>query len=37
MLYTTTPNVPALTYGQENEKRASTQYKTLNLQEIKVL
>ena len=22
MLYTTTPNVPAITYGQENEKRA---------------
>ena len=33
MLYTTTLNVPAITYGQENEKRASTQYKTLNLQE----
>ena len=28
MLYTTTPNVPAITYGQENEKRAWTQYKT---------
>ena len=33
MLYTTTPNVPAITYGQENEKRAWTQYNTLSLQE----
>ena len=28
MLYTTTPHVPAITYGQENEKRTWTQYKT---------
>ena len=27
MLYTTTPNVPARTYGWENETRAGTQYK----------
>ena len=33
MLYTTTPNVPAITYSQENENRAWTQYKTLTLQE----
>ena len=33
MLYTTTLNVQAITYGQENEKRAWTQYKTLSLQE----
>ena len=33
MLYTTTPNVPAITYGQENEKRAWIQYKNLSLQE----
>ena len=29
MLYTTTP----ITYGQENKKRAWTQYETLSLQE----
>ena len=33
MLFTTTPNVPAITYRQENEKRAWTQYETLSLQE----
>ena len=33
MLYTTTPNISAITYGQENEKRAWSQYKTLSLQE----
>ena len=33
MLYTTTPNVPVITYGQENKKRAWTQHKTLSLQE----
>ena len=33
MLYTTKPNIPAITYGQENKKRAWTQYKTLCLQE----
>ena len=33
MFHTTTPNVPAITYNQENEKRAQTQYKTLSLQE----
>ena len=32
MLCTTTTNIPAITYGQENEKRAWTQYKTLSLQ-----
>ena len=31
MLYTTTPNVPAITYDYENGKKVSTQYKTLNL------
>ena len=33
MLYTTTPNVPVITFGQENKKRAWTQHKTLSLQE----
>ena len=33
MVYTTTPNVPAITDGQENKERAWTQYKTLSLQE----
>ena len=33
MLYTTTPNVLAMTYGQENEKRAWTLYKILSLLE----
>ena len=33
MHYTTTPNVLAMTYGQENEKRAWTQHKTLSLLE----
>ena len=37
MLYTTTPNVPAITHGQKNENRAWTQYKTLRLQEHQIL
>ena len=37
ILYTITPNVPAITHGQKNEKRAWTQYKTLSLQEHQIL
>ena len=37
MLYTITPNVPAITHGQKNENRAWTQYKTLRLQEHQIL
>ena len=33
IIYTTTLNVLTITYGQQNEKRAWTQYKTLSLQE----
>ena len=33
MLYTTIPNVPGIIYGQENKKRAWTQYKALRSQE----
>ena len=36
MFYTTTPNVRAITYGQENEKRALAQYKNLSLREHKI-
>ena len=33
MLYPTAPNVPAITYGQENEKRGWTQYENPSLRE----